>query len=160
RSAAFTPSASQARAIADRSDGIGCDQLIAIEPSARADAFMRIWNADGGEVGACGNAARCVGWLLLEASGRPTATIETEGGVLNCAGAGERAVPVDMGEPGLDWTQIPLAEEMDTRGIELQVGPIDDPVLHTPGCVSMGNPHVVFFVPDAETAPVTQVGPM
>jgi diaminopimelate epimerase len=65
-----------------------------------------------------------------------------------------------MGEPGLDWTDIPLAEEMDTRGIELQVGPIDAPVLHTPGCVSMGNPHVVFFVPDAASAPVRQVGPM
>jgi diaminopimelate epimerase len=156
----FTPTASQAQAIADRAGGVGCDQLIAIEPSARADAFMRIWNADGGEVGACGNAARCVGWLLLEASGRDQASIETEAGVLNVTRAGERGVTVDMGEPGLDWTQIPLAEEMDTRGIELQVGPIDDPVLHTPGCVSMGNPHVVFFVKDAKTAPVTQVGPM
>ena len=65
-----------------------------------------------------------------------------------------------MGEPGLDWRDIPLAEEMDTRGIELQVGPIDDPMLHTPGCVSMGNPHVVFFVPDVEAAPVREVGPL
>src|SRR3954469_13573110 len=79
RSAPFAPAASQARAIADRADGIGCDQLIAIEPSQKADAFMRIWNADGGEVAACGNAARCVGWLLLEASGRQSATIETAG---------------------------------------------------------------------------------
>src|SRR5512135_1871194 len=146
------------RAIADRDHGIGCDQVIALEASADADAFMRIWNADGGEVGACGNAARCVGWLLLEASGRGTASIETASGVLQVSRAGEAAVTVDMGEPGLDWTQIPLAEAMDTRGIELQVGPIDDPVLHTPGCVSMGNPHVVFFVPDAEAAPVAQVG--
>ncbi|HWA60271.1 MAG TPA: diaminopimelate epimerase [Caulobacteraceae bacterium] len=160
RSAPFAPSAEQVRAIADRGRGIGCDQLIAIEPARGADAFMRIWNADGGEVGACGNAARCVGWLLLEASGRDAASIETVSGVLQVSRADDKAVTVDMGEPGLDWTQIPLAEEMDTRGVELQVGPIDDPVLHTPGCVSMGNPHVVFFVPDAETAPVTQVGPM
>jgi diaminopimelate epimerase len=156
----FAPAPSQARAIADRASGIGCDQLIAIEPSQNADAFMRIWNADGGEVGACGNAARCVGWLLLEASGRDHASIETAGGLLNVSRSGERGITVDMGAPGLDWRDIPLAEEMDTRGIELQVGPIDAPLLHTPGCVSMGNPHVVFFVADAEAAPVTQVGPM
>ncbi len=160
RSTSFRPGESEARAIADRATGIGCDQLIAIEPSDKADAFMRIWNADGGEVGACGNAARCVGWLLLEASGRASATIETAAGVLSVARAGEGQVTVDMGLPGLNWRDIPLAEEMDTRGVELQVGPIDDPILHTPGCVSMGNPHVVFFVPDAEAAPVREVGPM
>ena len=160
RSAPFAPSAAEARAIADRAAGIGCDQLIAIEPSGRADAFMRIWNAGGGEVDACGNATRCVGWLLMEASGRDAAVIETNAGLLHARRAGERRVAVDMGEPGLDWRQIPLAEEMDTRGIELQVGPIDAPILHTPGAVSMGNPHVVFFVPDAESAPVTEVGPM
>ena len=160
RSAPFQPAASQARAIADRADGIGCDQLIAIEPSARADAFMRIWNADGGEVEACGNAARCVGWLLLEASGRDHAVIETATGLLDVSRAGEKTITVDMGAPGLDWRDIPLAEEMDTRGIELQVGPIDNPVMHTPGCVSMGNPHVVFFVPDAEAAGADKVGPM
>ena len=77
-----------------------------------------------------------------------------------CAAPAPQRVTVDMGEPRLDWTQIPLAEEMDTRGIELQVGPIDAPHLHTPGAVSMGNPHVVFFVPDADQAPVAQVGPM
>ncbi len=160
RSQPFAPSPGEAAAIADRQGGVGCDQLIAIAPSEKADAYMRIWNADGGEVDACGNAARCVGWLLLEAAGRDAATIETNAGLLSVSRAGDRGVTVDMGAPGLDWKDIPLAEEMDTRGIELQVGPIDDPILHTPGCVSMGNPHVVFFVPDAETAPVTQVGPL
>ena len=160
RSAPFRPDAAAARAIADRADGIGCDQLIAIEPSKRADAFMRIWNADGGEVSACGNATRCVGWLLMQASGKDRASIETVVGILKTSRAEDGQITVDMGEPGLDWTQIPLAEEMDTRNIELQVGPIDDPVLHTPGCVSMGNPHVVFFVPDAASAPVREVGPM
>ena len=96
----------------------------------------------------------------MEASGRDRAVIDTVVGPLVASRAGERRVAVDMGAPRLDWRDIPLAEEMDTRGIELQVGPIDDPVLHTPGCVSMGNPHVVFFVPDAEAAPVTEVGPM
>ena len=157
RQAPFRPGPAEARAIADRASGIGCDQLIAIEPSQRADAFMRIWNADGGEVDACGNATRCVGWLLMQASGRDEATIETKGGLLRARRSGER-ISVDMGEPGLSWEQVPLAEAMDTRGIELQVGPIDNPYLHTPGAVSMGNPHVVFFVPDAEAAPVREAG--
>jgi diaminopimelate epimerase len=160
RSAPFRPDAPTARAIADRDTGVGCDQLISIEPSSRADAFMRIWNADGGEVEACGNATRCVGWLLMQASGGDAASIETVAGLLSATRAEDGRITVDMGEPGLSWTDIPLAEEMDTRNIELQVGPIDAPILHTPGCVSMGNPHVVFFVEDAAKAPVREVGPM
>ena len=156
----FAPDAAQVRALADRAKGVGCDQLIVIEPSDRADAFMRIWNADGGEVEACGNASRCVAWLLMEAGGRDAVTLDTAGGLLEARRAGPQAVTVDMGPPGLDWSDIPLAQEMDTRGIELQVGPIDAPLLHTPGCVSMGNPHVVFFVADAAAAPVREVGPM
>ena len=159
----FAPTAEQARAIADRETGQGCDQLIAIEPSDRADAFMRVWNADGGQVETCGNALRCVGWLLMESTGKDSVVIDTLGGPTTATRAGDpgrvgsggpegpttaaqqKFVRVDMGAPGLDWTQVPLAEEMDTRGIELQVGPIDAPNLHTPGAVSMGNPHVVFF---------------
>ncbi len=160
RDVPFEPGIAQARAIADRATGIGCDQIIGIAPSATSEAYVRFWNADGDEVGACGNGARCVAWLLMEASGRDEAVFETVAGRLSGRRAGDKVVTVDMGEPGLDWTQIPLAEEMDTRGVELQVGPIDAPHLHTPGCVSMGNPHVVFFVDDIGTAPVAQVGPM
>ena len=141
----FSPTADQARAIADRQTGQGCDQLIALEPSQTADAFMRVWNADGGAVETCGNALRCVGWMMMQASGRDSVRIDTVGGSTVATRAGENRITVDMGPPGLDWTQVPLAEAMDTRGIELQVGPIDAPVLHTPGAVSMGNPHVVFF---------------
>ena len=141
----FAPTAEQARAIADRETGQGCDQLIAIEPSDRADAFMRVWNADGGQVETCGNALRCVGWLLMQSTGKDSVVIDTLGGPTTATRAGDHRVRVDMGAPGLDWTDVPLAEEMDTRGIELQVGPIDAPLLHTPGAVSMGNPHVVFF---------------
>ena len=141
----FAPTAGEARAIADRETGQGCDQLIALEPSDTADAFMRVWNADGGQVETCGNALRCVGWLLMQSTGRDSVVIDTLGGPTTASRAGDRRVRVDMGAPGLDWTEVPLAEEMDTRGIELQVGPIDAPLLHTPGAVSMGNPHVVFF---------------
>ena len=160
RSAPFAPTPDEVRAIADRAHGIGCDQLIAVEPSTQADAFMRIWNADGEEVGACGNAARCVGWLLMRASGADAATLETRAGLLAATRAGDMAVTVDMGAPGLSWRDIPLAEEMDTRRVELAVGPPTAPILHTPGCVSMGNPHAVFFVPDAQAAPVREVGPL
>jgi diaminopimelate epimerase len=156
----FAPDEAQVRAIADRRGASGCDQLIAIEPSGRADAFMRIWNADGGQVDACGNASRCVGWLLMQERGTDHAVLETNAGLIDIRRAGTEQVTVDMGAPRLRWDEIPLAEEMDTRGVELQVGPIDAPLLHTPGCVSMGNPHVVFFVGDAGQAPVAEVGPM
>ena len=142
----FAPTADQARAIADRKTGEGCDQLIALEPSDRADAFMRVWNADGGVVETCGNALRCVGWMLLQSTGKDEVSIDTLGGLTTARRALDGRVTVDMGAPRLDWAQVPLDEAMDTRGIELQVGPIDDPVLHTPGAVSMGNPHVVFFM--------------
>ena len=143
--APFRPTEDQVRALADRETGEGFDQLIAIEPSDAADAFMRVWNADGSMVQTCGNALRCVGWLLMQARGVDRVVIDTLGGATTATRAGDCRVTVDMGEPRLAWDQVPLAEEMDTRGIELQVGPIDDPVLHTPGAVSMGNPHVVFF---------------
>jgi diaminopimelate epimerase len=156
----FHPTEDQVRALADPAAGLGgFDQLIGVEPSETADAFMRVWNADGSMVETCGNALRCVGWLLLEATDKEEVVIDTLGGPTTARRAASRVgsgdpegstaathqVTVDMGAPRLDWSQVPLSEDMDTRGIELQVGPIDAPVLHTPGAVSMGNPHVVFF---------------
>ena len=154
----FTPGHDAVRALGDRRTGEGFDQLIAIEPSDRADAFMRVWNADGGVVETCGNALRCVGWMLMQANGSDSVTIDTLGGRTTARRAGVDRVTVDMGPPRLDWREIPLAEEMDTRGIELQVGPIDDPVVHTPGAVSMGNPHVVFFTDRQDDAFVIGTG--
>jgi len=158
----FAPEAEQVRALSDRRTGQGFDQLIAIEPSRpeqpTADAFMRVWNADGGAVQTCGNALRCVGWMLMEASGTDSVVIDTLGGPTIARRAGPHRITVDMGPPRLDWTQIPLAEEMDTRGIELQIGPIDAPVIHTPGAVSMGNPHVVFFTDRLDDGFVTGSG--
>nr|WP_312054202.1 diaminopimelate epimerase [Brevundimonas diminuta] len=156
----FHPTEDQVRALADPATGLGgFDQLIGVEPSETADAFMRVWNADGSMVETCGNALRCVGWLLLQATDKEEVVIDTLGGPTTARRAAGRVgsgdpegstaathqVTVDMGAPRLDWSQVPLSEDMDTRGIELQVGPIDAPVLHTPGAVSMGNPHVVFF---------------
>jgi len=158
RSAPFAPSAADVRAIADRASGIGCDQLIAIEPTEGADALMRFWNADGEPVAACGNGSRCVAWLLMQSTGRDYALLKTvDGRELIAKRRDERLVSVQMGVPGLDWRDIPLAEHHDTR--ELDVRLFDHPALKVaPGCVSMGNPHVVFFVEDVGSVPVEEIG--
>ena len=161
RSRALPLPADTLRAIADRKEGIGCDQIIALEPSQKADVFMRIWNADGGEVGACGNAARCVAALVAKERGRASVSIETESAVLAACVNGDGSVTIDMGEPRFAWDQIPLSEPFhDTRRIELQVGPIDDPVLHSPSVVNVGNPHALFFVEDAAAHDLAKFGPM
>jgi diaminopimelate epimerase len=152
--------AERIRQIADPARGAGADQVIAMETSIRGDVFMRIWNADGSEVKACGNATRCVGWLIMEESGAGEAVIETEAGLLRAVRAGDRQIAVDMGSPLLKWEEIPLAERMDTRGVDLKIGPIDDPYLQLPGCVNMGNPHVVFFVKDIASTDVAGLGAM
>ncbi len=149
--------------LGDRKTGIGFDQMITIERSpAGADAFMRIDNADGGEVSACGNATRCIGHVLMGETGKGTVTIETRAGLLYASDAGEpEMVTVDMGEPRLKWDEIPLAEPFaDTRAIELQIGPIDAPILHSPSAVSMGNPHAIFWVDDVEAHDLERIGPL
>lgn len=149
------------RRIADRERGIGCDQVIRIEPGAGADAFMRIWNADGGEVEACGNATRCIAWGLMEESGVDEAVVMTGAGRLTCVRVGRQTVAVDMGRPRFSWQEIPLAEPFaDTRAIELQIGPIDDPVLHSPSVVNVGNPHVIFWVEDVRAHDLARFGPL
>jgi diaminopimelate epimerase len=158
RSAPFEPTADEVRALGDRESGIGFDQLIAIDGSDEADARVRFWNSDGEEVSACGNGTRCVGWLLMQSSGTDRAVIETKAGQLIARRAGERLVSVDMGEPGLGWQDIPLASEHDTQALDVALS--DHPALATaPGCVSMGNPHVVFFVEDLDAVPITELGP-
>ena len=146
------------RAIADRKEGIGCDQLIALEPSTRADVFMRIWNADGGEVGACGNAARCVASLVAAELGEPRVSIETESGMLDAAVNRDGSVTIDMGAPRFAWNEIPLSKPFDdTRHIELEV---DDPELNSPSAVNVGNPHCLFFVADVAAHDLARLGPV
>jgi diaminopimelate epimerase len=149
----------QARAIADRETGVGCDQVIAIERSIRGDAFMRIWNAEGGQVSACGNATRCVGWLLMEEGKEGPLKIETAAGLLVANRAGDMRISIDMGSPLLKWEEIPVARAMDTVRLDYAVRAPNGDWLENPGAANMGNPHVVFFVPDAEKAPVREVGP-
>jgi diaminopimelate epimerase len=148
--------------LADRANGLGFDQFITIEStSSGADAFMRIDNADGGEVEACGNATRCVGWLLMRESGRDSAAILTQAGLLSARPGGEQLIAVDMGVPKFGWREIPLAEEFrDTRAIELQIGPIEAPVLHSPSVANIGNPHAIFWVDDVWAFELERFGPM
>ncbi len=146
----------QRRAIADRKTGVGCDQLIVIEPTddPQADAGMRIYNPDGGEAEACGNATRCIARLLMDEQGRDRVAIRTVAGLLDAQAAPGGLVSVDMGPARLSWRDIPLREECDTLSVPVEVG-----ALSRPTCVSMGNPHAVFFVPDAAAVPLETLGP-
>jgi diaminopimelate epimerase len=146
----------RARAIADRHTGVGCDQLLVMEPptAAGADVFMRIRNADGDEVEACGNGTRCIAAALMRETGKRRVVIETVAGLLEASHAGPDRVTVDMGPARLQWREIPLAQECDTLHVPLTVGPLGDPV-----ATNMGNPHATFFVPDAETVDLKTLGP-
>ena len=149
-------SVDQVRAIAARRTGVGCDQLIVVEAakSKRADVLMRIRNADGSEVSACGNATRCVATTVMKENGTTRAVIETAAGLLDAQALNGGLVAVDMGPANLDWRDIPLARAVDTTHLGITVGPLEDPV-----AVNVGNPHAVFFVDDPEAVPLETVGP-
>lgn len=153
--------ADAARQIADRTSGPGCDQVIIIEPSEQADAFMRIRNSDGGEVDACGNGTRCVAWLLNRQSGNQNPVVATNAGLLGTHVGSDGTVTVDMGVPKLRWDEIPLSEPFhDTRMIELEVGPRGAPVMHSPSAVNIGNPHCIFWVDDVSAHDLGAIGPV
>jgi diaminopimelate epimerase len=152
----------EARAAASP-QGAPYDQLMALYPprTPGTDAFIRIYNNDGSEAGACGNGMRCVASLVADETGKSTLTFETSAGILNCWKGADGLFTVDMGKPRFAWNEIPLAEEFrDTRAIELQIGPIDAPVLHSPAVVNMGNPHAIFWVDDVNAYDLGRFGPL
>ena len=153
----FAPTPEQLREIAKT---MHADQIMSIEPDSKADVFMRIWNADGSEVKACGNGTRAVAHLLLQESGRDQIRIRTEADILKGSRAPGGLVSVDMGSPLLGWEDIPLSEPMDVRGVDIKIGPIDKPYLSRPAVVSMGNPHAVFFVDDVDAYDIPAIGPL
>jgi diaminopimelate epimerase len=140
------------------------DQLMAIYPSrlTGTDAYVCIFNNDGSEAGACGNGMRCVAEILFKENRKSVLTIETRAGLLKCRqGRTALTYTVDMGRPRFKWNEIPLAREFhDTRAIELQIGPIDRPILHSPSVASMGNPHAVFWVADVNAYDLGKIGPL
>jgi diaminopimelate epimerase len=143
----FDVTPSLARAIADRRTGVGCDQLIVLEPSGSADLKMRIWNSDGGEVESCGNATRCV--VQLTGARR----IDSDGGLLEGEALGAEVL-VALPEPRFGWDEIPLAYPMDTAALPMAWGELEHPM-----ALNVGNPHLVFFVPDAREVPLDVLGP-
>ncbi len=149
------------RAIADRRLGVGCDQLIVLEPPTErdADVFMRIYNPDGSEAQACGNATRCVASVLMDERKADDVTIQTIAGLLESQKVGKGAnglpvISVDMGLVRMDWREIPVATACDTRNMPVGLGPLQDPV-----GTNVGNPHATFFVDDLAAIPITELGP-
>ncbi len=149
-----------ARALADRQMGVGCDQVLSLEPSERGDVFMRIHNPDGSEAQACGNGTRCVASLLFAESGQGEVLIETRAGLLAGRLAGDGLIEIDMGPAYLDWRDIPLAGEMDSLKLELSYQPDQGAGLSGPCAVGMGNPHAVFFVDDLTAIDIPKAGPV
>lgn len=155
RRGAISLSAKDTQAIADRKRGVGCDQLIIIEPieDGEADVFMRIKNADGSEVAACGNATRCVADLLMTETGRSEALIQTVYDVLEARREADGRITVDMGLVRFDWRDVPLSEARDTREMPLDIGGLSGP-----SALNIGNPHCVFFVDDVSKVDVESIG--
>ncbi len=156
REGGFAPSKSFLLAVADRKRGIGCDQIIVMKTpeSLKADVRMDIYNSDGSRVQACGNATRCVATLLFKELSRKSCVIETVAGLLKAKEEAGSLISVDFGEPRFEWNEIPLAHEADTL-----MAPVASGGLFAPCCVNVGNPHAVFFVPDAERVALSEVGP-
>jgi diaminopimelate epimerase len=139
------------------------DQMMVLhDPRTKGtEAYVKIYNTDGSLSGACGNGTRCIGWLVAAETGRSALKFETEAGVLDVKVNGIGAITVDMGEPKFGWADIPLRDPFhDTRRIELQIGPMDNPILHTPSVVNVGNPHAVFWVDDVDSFALGKFGPL
>jgi len=155
RKQAYLPSRDGIIRICDRHEGVGADELLIVEParSHNTYAFVRIINPDGREVEACGNATRCVGWLLLKECNKEQIQIETLGGILKCTLAGEKQVSVEMGKIKTKWQEIPLSKQMDTLHLGIEAGPLKDPV-----GMNIGNPHAVFFVKDMDAIDIPKYG--
>ena len=146
----------EARAIGDRRKGVGFDQLLILEPPQHPDAhvFMRVRNPDGSEAEACGNGTRCVAARTMDELGSNRLTVETVAGVLEATRGADGLVTVDMGPANLEWCDIPLAKPSETLHLDIANGPLVDPV-----AVNIGNPHMVFFVDDADTIDLGALGP-
>ncbi len=156
REAPYHPDEQEIVRICDPQTGVGSDQLIVIEQARDpgADVFMRILNVDGREVEACGNATRCVAWLLMEQQKSDEVVVETLAGPLECKRAGSMQVSCAMGRVSMAWQDIPLAEERDTCHLDLSFGPLSDGV-----ALAIGNPHVVFFVDDLDAVDIEAIAP-
>ena len=154
--------ATAARDIAGQ-PGLAFDQMMVLQDARKpgTEAYIQIFNVDGSEAEACGNGMRCVAWTVAGETGRNALKFETRAGVLDAAVTSIDHITVSMGKPRFGWQDIPLAEAFhDTKAIELQIGPIDKPILHSPSVVNVGNPHAVFWVSDVNAYDLARIGPM
>ncbi|MBC2710915.1 MAG: diaminopimelate epimerase [Desulfosarcina sp.] len=156
----FNPSVAEIRRICDRREGVGGDELLIVEPASPSDAeeniaaFVRIINTDGREVEACGNASRCIGWLLMKERPLESVSFRTLGGKLRCWLKGDKKVSVGMGRLRTAWHEIPLSKEMDSLHLGISAGPLKDPV-----GMNIGNPHAIFFVKEIDQIDLETYGP-
>jgi diaminopimelate epimerase len=157
RESPYAPATDEVVRICDVRTGVGGDQLVVIEPprAEGSSAFMRILNVDGREVEACGNATRCVAWLLLEESATDEVSVDTLAGLIHCRRTGPREVACTMGRLTMDWSKVPLSHEVDTLRVDLDAGPLSDGV-----AVAIGNPHIVFFVDDLDEIDIELLAPV
>jgi len=149
RASEFLITAETARAIGHRNFGVGCDQLAVLTTSSEADVDVAFWNSDGSMAEACGNASRCIGRLIMEESGKGLVSLRTNRGILPVQDVDGNFLSVNMGQPQLSWSDVPLAQDVD-----LTMLPIDG----TPGAVGIGNPHCVFVVDDLESMDLPKLG--
>jgi diaminopimelate epimerase len=160
RSEAMTAAA--ARDVAGQ-PGLAFDQMMVLTDARKpgTEAYIQIFNVDGSEAEACGNGMRCVAWTVAGETGRKALKFETRAGLLDAAVTSIDRITVSMGKPRFGWKDIPLAEAFhDTKAIELQIGPIEKPILHSPSVVNVGNPHAVFWVEDVNAYDLARIGPM
>ncbi len=156
----FTPE--RVQAVGARADAHFDQMMVLMDPrTPGTEAYVRIYNIDGTEAEACGNGMRCVGWAVWQATGHASQKFETRAGLLDVTVEDQEHITVDMGTPRFGWQDIPLSEAFhDTRAIELQIGPIDKPLLHSPSVVNVGNPHAIFWVKDVGKFDLGRFGPM
>jgi len=144
--------------ISDRNN-IGCDQVIFIDKDKSSDAFLKFYNSDGGEISACGNGSRCVAYLLMKENNKKKISLKTKVGILQAELNDKNLVSINMGQPNFEWNKIPLSKQMDNKNLEIKINNNDGKEIKGGFSLSVGNPHVIFFVKDINQFNLEEIGP-
>jgi len=144
--------------IADRNN-IGCDQVIFIDKDERSDAYLKFYNSDGGEISACGNGSRCVAYLLMKENKNKKISLRTKVGILEAKLNDKNLVSINMGQPNFEWNKIPLLKKMDNKNLEIEIDSNDGKEVKGGFSLSIGNPHIIFFVEDFNQFDLKKIGP-